>query len=154
MGERLNKLREISNRNAGIYMAIADDYIFITKNWDNNLRKAINSFPDRIVLAFPEDPIAEPNQITHMWVSTEWTNILGRYISEYFPFWYDDVWYDQVAQMIQRKVKLDIEVIPQGDKGKTQGMRNLLFWEQSLLSLSCHDVCNRSYQKTKTEISF
>src|SRR5258708_11199852 len=49
-------------------------------------------------------------------------------MTAYFPFWFDDTWVDQVAQMIQRKVNVSLQIDPQGNKGKTIRMRNLRFW--------------------------
>ncbi len=130
MGEMMNTLRQKCTTNPGIYTPIPDDYLFITEHWDDIVREAFNSYPDRIALAYAEDPMAGPNQVTFAWVSAEWANVLGRYHTEFFPFWYDDSWLDQVAQMAQRKVKLDIRMEPQGGKGKTNRMRNLLFWQK------------------------
>ena len=130
MGEMLNTLREKCMTNPGIYTSAVDDYLFVTEHWDDIVREAFNSYPDRIALAYPEDPIAGPNQVTFGWVSAEWANVLGRYLTEFFPFWHDDSWLDQVAQMVQRKVKLDIRMEPQIGKGKTIRMRNSLFWQK------------------------
>lgn len=130
MGEMFNTLREKCTTNPGIYMPAPDDYLFVTEHWDHIVREAFNSYPDRIVLAYPEDPITAPHQVTFAIVSAEWTNVLGRCLTEHFPFWFDDSWLDQVAQMIQRKVKLDMRMEPPGGYGKTHRMRNLLFWQK------------------------
>jgi hypothetical protein len=125
----VNELWQRCTTNAGIYMGIADDYIFVKKYWDVLVRQAFTRYPDRIAVAYPEDPTA-PGQITHVILSAEWLNLLGRFIPDYFPFWYGDAWIEQVAQLIQRKVKLDMRMEPQGGKGKTQGMKNLVFWDR------------------------
>jgi tetratricopeptide (TPR) repeat protein len=138
VGERLhggsarlaNELWQKCTTNAGIYMGIADDYIFVKKFWDVLVRQAFTRCPDRILVAYPEDPTAAPGQITHVILSAEWLNLLGRFMPDYFPFWYSDTWIDQVAQLIQRKVKLDMRMEPQGGKGKTWGMKNLVFWNR------------------------
>ncbi|MBF0227302.1 MAG: hypothetical protein HQK76_17795, partial [Desulfobacterales bacterium] len=128
-GQILNELWKKCKTNAGIYMGISDDYIFIKKHWDELVRQAFNSYPDRILLAYPEDPTAGGEQVTFAIMSAEWLNIVGRFVPEYFPFWFGDTWIDQVAKLIQRKVKLDMRMEPQGGKGKTQGMKNLVFWQ-------------------------
>jgi len=133
-GEMSNILREKCTTNPGIYMLTGDDYIFVTKYWDNIIREAFNRYPDRILLAYPVDPIVAPDQVTLIILSAEWTNILGRFLTEYFPFWSDDVWLDQVSQMIQRKIKLDMQMAPQGGKGKTPRMKNLLFWHRFFMN--------------------
>jgi hypothetical protein len=127
-GEMNNTLWRHCTSHAGIYMTGTDDYLFVTKGWDQKVREAFSRFPDRIALAFPEDPTALPNMVTFPILSAEWINSFGRVLTNYFPFWFDDTWLDQVAQMIGRKVKLDVHMEPQGGKGKTPRMRNLLFW--------------------------
>ena len=128
-GQLDNELWKKCAANSGIYMGLADDYIFVTKHWDEVVRQAFRRYPDRILLAYPEDPVA-PGVVTFVILSAEWLNISGRLFPEYFPFWFVDAWIDQVAQMIQRKVKLDMRMEPQGGKGKTQGMKNLVFWDR------------------------
>jgi 2-polyprenyl-3-methyl-5-hydroxy-6-metoxy-1,4-benzoquinol methylase len=129
-GEMTNILREKCTTNPGIYMPAADDYLFVTKHWDNIVREMFNRYPDRILLAYPVDPLTAPDQVTHVILSAEWTNILGRFPTEYFPFWSDDTWLDQVSQMVQRKIRLDMQMEPQGGYGKTPRMKNLLFWQR------------------------
>ncbi len=128
-GEMVNILWRKSTTNAGIYMPVPDDYVFVVNAWDEVVRDTFNRFPDRILLAYPEDPTASPNQVTFIVLSAEWINILGRIVTDYFPFWFDDTWLDQVSQMVQKKIKLNIKMSPQGGKGETPRMKNLLFWQ-------------------------
>ena len=127
-GEMDNILWNKCTANAGIYFPLIDDYVLVTQYWDDVVRQAFNSYPDRVLLAYPEDPTSALEQVTFPILSAEWINMIGRILTEYFPFWFDDTWLDQVAMMIQRKVKLDMRMEPQGGKGKTPRMKNLLFW--------------------------
>ena len=130
-----NILRKKCNTNLGIYMLIGDDYLFVTKHWDTIVRGTFNSYPDRILLAYPEDPTCASGQLTHMFLSAEWINILGKFSTEYFPAWGDDTWLDQVSQMVQRKVNLNMRIEPQGGKGKTPRMKNAWFWHKFYFNL-------------------
>ncbi len=127
-GEMLTILWRRSTTNAGIYFSGMDDCVFLTKNWDEIIRAAFDRYPDRIMLAYPDEATAQPGQVTLAILSAEWANITGKILTSYFPFWFDDAWLDQVAQMIQRKVQVDIQTNPLGNKGKTIRMRNLRFW--------------------------
>ena len=134
MGEMFNTLREKCTTNPGIYMPASDDYIYVTKNWDQIVRDAFNRYPDRILLAYADEPTTDSDVVIFVILSAEWTNLLGRILTEYFPFWYDDTWLDQVSQMVQRIIKLDIQMEPQGGRGKTPRMRNLLFWQRFFIN--------------------
>lgn len=132
-GEICNHLCRQVNSNGGIYFSTCDDYRFVTKGWDRIVREGFRRYPDNILMAFPQDPTAAPGQATHMILGAEWVNGLGRYLTEFFPFWYDDAWIDDVATLIGRKVQLDFQMAPQGGKGKTPRMKNLIFWEKFFL---------------------
>jgi|SRR5579859_7562763 len=129
-GEMTNRLWERSASNAGIYFPLPDDYVFTTPGWDRLVRDAFNRFPDRIVLVYPDEATASVEQVTLIILSAEWLNATQHFMTAYFPFWFDDTWVDQVAQMIQRKVKVGVHADPQGNKGKTIRMRNLRFWNE------------------------
>jgi tetratricopeptide (TPR) repeat protein len=129
LGEMVNSLWEKCTTNAGIYMPTPDDYLFATPGWDAIVREAFDRYPDRMLLAYPDDPTTEgKDQVTFIILSAEWINCLGRICPAYFPYWFEDAWLDNVAWMVQRKVKIDIRMEPQGGKGTTIGMRNLVFW--------------------------
>jgi FkbM family methyltransferase len=129
MGMMLNHLCDKCTTNPGTYIPCADDYIFITKYWDDIIRQGIESYPDRLALWYLEDSTAVPGQVIWIFLTAQWVNVTGRIITEFFPYWFDDNWLDQVSQLIQRKIKLDFKLQPQGGKGKTTRMRNLPFWQ-------------------------
>jgi len=126
--EMVHALWQESTSNAGIFISATDDSQYISKNWDDKLRAIFNMYPDRLALVYPEDPVT-PGLATIPILSAEWLNLTGRFFTEYFPFWFEDVWLDEVAQMIGRKVKAPMAVEPQGGKGTTPRMHNLPFWQ-------------------------
>jgi hypothetical protein len=127
-GQMNNTLWQKCTSNAGIYMPFTDDLLLATPAWDQNIRAAFNCHPDRILLAYPDEATASGDQVTIAILSAQWINITGRIYTPYFPYWFDDSWVDQVAQMVGRKVKVSVQTNPQGGRGKTTRMRNLRFW--------------------------
>ncbi|MCP4603018.1 MAG: hypothetical protein GY847_21295 [Proteobacteria bacterium] len=136
MGEMFNALREQCATNPGIYMTAGDKILFVTQAWDKIVRETFNQWPDRILFAYASDPVCG-NIGAYGFFSGEWTNHLGQIFTEFFPFWYDDFWSATVAEMIQRKVKLEVEVTFQYEEGKgeTQRLRNLMFWSMFIYNL-------------------
>jgi len=127
-GEMYNILRHQCTTNPGIYMFGTDKILFVTDGWDELVREAYNKYPDRILFAYAVDPHTGPEFGSYGFISAEWANALGRVMTEYFPFWYDDRWINEVAMMIQRRVRLDMQLEFQHGKGHTHRMRDLLFW--------------------------
>ncbi len=133
-GEMNNALREQCTTNPGVYMYGGDKLLFFTEGWDSVVRNAFERYADRILFAYATDPHHGPSFGAYAFLSAEWTNCVGRMLTEYFPFWFDDEWLDQVAVMIGRKQRLDVSLGFQetvaGSKGSTQRMRNLFFWRK------------------------
>ena len=134
LGEIQNTLWKTSLHRGGLFVTAMDDYIYTTKGWDEQIRDAFSKYPDRIALVYPEDPTA-PELATMPILSDQWITTVGTFQTDYFPFWYNDVWLDEVAQMVQRKHKIDMKVSTQGGKGKTARMRNLPFWQRFFLMM-------------------
>lgn len=128
MGKMMEALHRVS-RPARIYMPLADDYVFDTPNWDEVLVDIWEKHPDGVWLAYPHDPNS-PGNVTFAIMGSRWLELTGRFLTSYFPFWFDDVWLDQVAQMIGRKIAVPIQMKPMAGKGKTPRMFNLWFWHQ------------------------
>jgi glycosyltransferase involved in cell wall biosynthesis len=132
LGEMYNTLLKECSKNPGIYMFCADKILFITKNWDKLVRRTFNSYPDRILFAYAVDPHMTGSDYGAygLFLSAEWINLLGKAYTEYFPFWYEDSWLAQVSWMVQRRIRLNIQLDLQGGKGVTLRMRNLVFWDR------------------------
>lgn len=114
---------------ADVYMCVVDDYTFTTPAWDEELRSIARKNTDGIWLAYPHDPIS-PGNVTFVILGANWLDITGKYLTNYFPTWFDDVWLDQVSQLIHRKIEANIHMLPIEGKGKTPRMFNLWFWHQ------------------------
>jgi len=126
--ETCNILWRESTTNAGIYMPAGDDFKCITHGWDRVVRDAFKEYPDRIMLAYAVDISASLDDMLFPVLSAEWVNLLGYVFTGYFPFWFEDIWLDEIAMMIQRRKRLDMLMQPMGGKGKTNRMKNVPFW--------------------------
>lgn len=126
-GEAFNELWRGTTTNAGIYLAVADDYVMETTHWDESIRLTFTAYPDRLVLGRVQDPQL-PDKLLIMAISGEWANELGYLIPPYFPYWFGDRWMEEIATLAQRLIYLDVQMKQNGGKGRTQRMRNLTFW--------------------------
>ncbi len=126
------ELWRASTSNAGIFFVCVDDYLMTTPGWDERIRKKFSRYPDRIVVGQVTDP-SLPNSLLFMALTAEWVNLLGYILPPMFPTWYSDAWLEQIADLVQRRITLGVEMVRNGGKGKTQRMRDLPFWYYFLL---------------------
>jgi hypothetical protein len=90
---------------ADILMQCGDDIVFATPGWDKLVTGAIESYPDRIVLAYGRDgtPIHGDDFGSHGFVHRRWTDTLGYFTPPYFSSDYGDTWLNDLAARIGRK---------------------------------------------------
>jgi hypothetical protein len=128
-GAAFTELWNISS-NAGIYMGFGDDYVIQTSNWDVAVRETFSNVPDdRIAIGYLFDPLMPKGGITFMVETAEWINLVGHFVVPYFPYWFGDIWLQQIAEMVERKYAIPVNVSPlEGEKGKTLRLWDLPFW--------------------------
>ena len=129
-GAAFTELWSVSS-NAGIYMVFCDDYLVNTDNWDAAVREIFRNIPgDRIAVGYLSDPLMPKGGITFMVETAEWINQVGYFVVPYFPYWYGDTWLQQIAEMVDRKYAIPVNVWPlEGVKGKTNRLWDLPFWD-------------------------
>ncbi len=135
VGPKPRKLPDVWNgvwraarQDGDIFIGFTDDYEVRSHGWDEQVRRALGVYDDGIAIAHLPDPTS-PNVITIICATARVFEELGYFVVPYFPYWFADSWMDNIATMIQRRIRIDIEVGPQdGSRGRTQGMRNLRFW--------------------------
>lgn len=128
MGQMLNSIANEALKTSEIIVPMPDDYEIETKKWDIvtlNSFKENGNFP---ICGFFKDPLVPTNQATFTVLNKKWITTIGYYLTTYFPFWFDDVWIDEISQMIGKKKEIPVRVISPEGKGKTPRMRNLPFW--------------------------
>jgi len=128
-GSMVEALIKECNASTGVYLPLPDDYIFGNQGWDSDILDAYWQFPDHYGLFYPIDPTVPAGQVTFLFLSAQWVNCLGKLATNFFPYWFDDNWIDEVAQMVQRKLSLTTIMIPPEGRGQTPRMRNLPFWQ-------------------------
>lgn len=89
---------------------MGDDIVFQTKGWDTAVKEAFDKYPDKIVLVYGDDgdPNKDKNFGSHSFIHKNWVEAVGYFTPPYFSSDFNDTWLNEVADMISRKVKIDI----------------------------------------------
>lgn len=91
------------------YMHCGDDIVFQTQGWDSRVKEAFDKYPDKIVLVYGDDGDPADKQFgTHSFLHKNWVDAVGYFVPPYFSSDFNDTWLNDVADMIDRKVKIDI----------------------------------------------
>lgn len=128
MGQMVNELQSKAHVECDIFMPFPDDYEIYTPKWDSVILEKFATNKEVPACCYFNDLIHPKNQATFTVLNKKWIETVGRYVTNYFPFWFDDVWIDEVAQMTGLKEKINISVNCLSGKGKTPRMKNLPFW--------------------------
>ena len=130
MGATCNFIYSQARESSGLFFGFPDDFRITSEHWDEEIRTVFRAHPDRLVLAYLKDQ--EHNDIAKMMaLSREWVDTLGYFFPAYFPYWFGDLWIDQISQAMGRKVQLKMTVADVGgSRGRTQRMWNLPFWSR------------------------
>ena len=128
-GDGFSEIWQISS-NAGFYLGFADDYEVTTPSWDYIIRESFRNLPsDRIAVGYLSDPLVPEGSMTVMVATTEWVNQVGHFVVPHFPYWFGDKWLQQIAEMVDRKYYIPVDLYPlDGKKGKTYRLWDLSFW--------------------------
>lgn len=92
-----------------ILMHAGDDIRFRTPGWDRIVEDEFQRWPDRIVLVHGDDGGDHPQQFgTHSFVHRAWVDAVGYVVPPYFESDMADVWLNELADQLGRRVKVDI----------------------------------------------
>jgi Glycosyl transferase family 2 len=86
------------------YGHMGDDIVFKSKGWDTRVKEAIDEFPGKIGFVWGDD--MSPNGRssvfgTHGFVHKNWTDVTERFVPPYFSSDYNDVWFNDLADMLE-----------------------------------------------------
>ena len=113
----------IAKHPADAYSSAVDDLFPLTQHWDA-IYAAAKELP-----AYCWQERNDPHNATLLVISEKWRQAVGRYYTEYFPFWFADTWIAEVYKLAFGDPIAVINQLCQGGKrGTTQGMRDLAFW--------------------------
>lgn len=88
-----------------ILLHAGDDITFDTPGWDQLVRDTFAQYPDRILFAYGDD--LGPNGRTfgtHGFVHRRWVETVGYFLPPLFSSDWNDVWLNEVADSLGRKV--------------------------------------------------
>lgn len=124
LGDMVNKMA--ARYPADIYCSLCDDVEPLTPGWDHILFCHWAARQDGIWWWRTDK--ARP--ATYAIVSDKWYRASGRIFTDYFPFWWDDVWLLQVWNMASRQLPMQAEIWLKDRSFATHRMRDLQFWAE------------------------
>lgn len=127
LGDKWNRV--ISIEPGDVYCVATDDNAVVTRGWDEVLRAGAALYPDDCgVLYYGEAPNAALpmcQAVTH-----GWADAFGGIYPTHFPYWFIDMWLDELAMMTGRMVWVEIAIASCDGRGKTRGLRDVRYWNQ------------------------
>ena len=114
------------NHPADAYCAIGDDTLCTGVDWDDAIANAVTTDPKGLWWWTCDGP----RQCIYPVMSHGWYAAAGRFFTDLFPFWFDDVWLREVAVMVFGR---EIDRIPCArlvdTVTRTTRMYDLRFWD-------------------------
>ncbi len=89
-----------------ILMQCGDDIVFRTPGWDAEVTAAFDQHPDHIALVHGDDGIHGQALGTHGFVHRAWVDAVGYFLPPGFSCDMSDVWLNEVADALGRRVYL------------------------------------------------
>ncbi len=120
LGTMVNDI--ISEYPADVYCTVCDDVAVITQDWDEILHAALKAVPDGV---WWWKTNADSRYAI---ISEKWRAASGRVFTDYFPFWWDDVWLIQIWKYVTGQDILMLDAWLKDDAPATHRMRDLSFW--------------------------
>lgn len=91
-----------ANCNGEIVMYAGDDLVFKTQNWDEIVTNAIENYPDKLVLVYPNDLATHGRSMAiHGFLHRNWISAVGCWVAPGRGSLYD-LWHTEVARKIGR----------------------------------------------------
>lgn len=91
-----------ANCKGEIVMYAGDDLVFKTKDWDIRVVSAIEKYPDKLVLVYPNDLATHGQSMAiHGFLHRNWINAVGSWVAPGRGSLYD-LWHTEVARKLGR----------------------------------------------------
>jgi GT2 family glycosyltransferase len=110
-------------------MAMGDDYVMETPDWPAIMLNCAKQMPRNVGVMFARDP-HHPNFTTIFAIHRNTYSKVGYFVPPYFPYWFVDTWWDEIAEITGIKMEMPIDVSLPDGRGETQGLRDFPFWLQ------------------------
>ncbi len=108
---------------ADVYCSLCDDVKAVTFGWDDVIHAAWLKDRDGVWWW-------RTKESRYAIVSAKWYAAAGRIFTDYFPFWWDDVWLMQLWKYVTGKPDRWIDAWLEDRAPATQRMRDLEFWTE------------------------
>lgn len=82
----------------------SDDFIYRTPDWDMEVLKEINKFPDKMIFVYGDDGFQHGALGTHFFIHRRWADALGEFVQMHTNVYYHDTWVDVQATRIGRRI--------------------------------------------------
>ncbi len=109
---------------ADAYAVFADDLLCLTPGWDKVIARAVEEKPYGV---FWWKSARDENTLVPI-VTERWRAAAGGIFTEYFPFWYDDLWLYELWVMATDENPIVLDMLVLDRPNDTQRMRELEFW--------------------------
>jgi glycosyltransferase involved in cell wall biosynthesis len=125
LGALVNTLADMASNDS--VMMLTDDYSLRSSNWVEKTLETIARLPNGVGLVFPRDGIQPgfPGVVT---TTRRTRDLIGYWTIPYFPFWYADTWWDELAILSGVVDEIDLDTGPIDGRGGTIGLRDVGFW--------------------------
>jgi glycosyltransferase involved in cell wall biosynthesis len=125
LGALVNRLADTAGGHA--VMMFTDDYIVHDSQWVEKTLETIARLPNEVGLVFPRDGLQPgfPGVVT---TTRKTRDLIGYWTIDYFPFWYADTWWDELAILSGVVHEIDLDTGPINGRGGTIGLRDVGFW--------------------------
>lgn len=80
-----------------------DDVLFRSEKWDEQVRKAFDSQPDKILLVHGRDGYHDERMSVLGFLHRRWIEEMGYFVPPYFVSDYNDQWLSEVADALGRR---------------------------------------------------
>lgn len=118
---------------ADVYLSLADDTLVLTPGWDEKIAEAWRENPKGV---WWWKPHSEQRPVLYAIVSDQWKQAAGRIFTDYFPFWYDDLWLLSVWILAVEGPMLTVDATIMDCPMATTRMRDLRFWHNFYLAMN------------------
>lgn len=108
---------------ADAYCVLADD-LMLTKDWDDKIADAYAEKTDGVYWwKCKTDPPSLAPIVSHKWFKAA-----GYLFTDYFPFWWDDLWLMEVWLLAAEQPPIYVDAYMRDTPVHTHRMRDLRFW--------------------------
>lgn len=132
LGQLVNEMADYMP--ADVYLSLADDVLCLTPNWDDMIAQAWEKEPRGV---WWWTPAREDQPVLYAIVSHKWKEANGgKLFTDYFPFWYDDLWLLSVWILVYEGPMLTIDAKIMDCPRHTHRMRDLRFWHNFYIAMN------------------